>query len=32
VVVCARRAEQAVVTSEAADLRRIAPDLQMVAV
>lgn len=32
VVVCARRAEQAVVTSDSADLRRIAPDLQLLAV
>jgi hypothetical protein len=32
VVVCARRAEQVVVTSDAADLGRIAPDLQLVAV
>jgi hypothetical protein len=32
VVVCARRAEQAVVTSDAAYLRRIAPDLQLLAV
>src|SRR5271165_2843088 len=32
VVVCARRAGQAVVTSDAADLRRIAPDLQLVVV
>jgi hypothetical protein len=32
VVVCARRAELAVVTSDAADLRRIAPDLPLVAV
>jgi len=32
VVVCARRAGQAVVTSDAADLRRIAPDLQLLAV
>ena len=32
VVVCARRAGQAVVTSDAADLRRIAPDLQVLAV
>ena len=32
VVVCARRAGQAVVTSDAGDLRRIAPDLQLVAV
>ena len=32
VVVCARRAEQVVVTSDAADLRRIAPDLQLLAV
>jgi len=32
VVVCARRAEQAVVTSDAANLRRIAPDLQLLAV
>jgi hypothetical protein len=32
VVVCARRAEQVVVSSDAADLRRIAPDLQLVAI
>jgi hypothetical protein len=32
VVVCARRAEQVVVTSDAADLRRIAPDLQLLVV
>lgn len=32
VVVCARRAGQAVVTSDAADLRRIAPDLPLLAV
>ena len=32
VVVCARRAKQAIVTSAAADLRRIAPDLQLVVV
>jgi hypothetical protein len=32
VVVCARRAGQAVVTSDAADLRRIAPDLPLIAV
>ena len=32
VVVCARRAKQAIVTSDAADLRRIAPDLQLVVV
>ncbi len=32
VVVCARRGGQAVVTSDAADLRRIAPELQLVAV
>jgi hypothetical protein len=32
VVVCARRAGQAVVTSDAADLRRIAPDLQLLVV
>jgi hypothetical protein len=32
VIVCARRAGQAVVTSDAADLRRIAPDLQLLAV
>ena len=32
VVVCARRAKQAVVTSDAGDLRRIAPDLQLVVV
>jgi hypothetical protein len=32
VVVCARRAGQAVVTSDAGDLRRIAPGLQLVAV
>jgi predicted nucleic acid-binding protein len=29
VAVCARRAGQAVVTSDAADLRRIAPDLEL---
>ena len=32
VVVCARRAAQAVVTSDAADLRRLAPELQFVEV
>jgi hypothetical protein len=32
VVVCARRAGQAVVTSDAGDLRRMAPGLQLVAV
>jgi hypothetical protein len=32
VVVCARRAGQAVVTSDAADLRRIAPDLELLVV
>ena len=32
VVVCARRAKQAIVTSDLDDLRRIAPDLQLVAV
>ena len=32
VVVCARRAGQAVVTSGAGDLKRIAPELQLVAV
>jgi hypothetical protein len=32
VVVCARRAGQAVVTSDAADLGRIAPDLQLLVV
>jgi len=32
VVVCARRAEQAVVTSDAAGLRQIAPDLRLVVV
>ena len=32
VVICARRAGQAVVTSAAADLRRIAPELQLVVV
>jgi hypothetical protein len=32
VVVCARRAGQAVVTSDAADLRRIAPELPLVTV
>jgi predicted nucleic acid-binding protein len=32
VVVCAQRAGQAVVTSDAADLRRIAPGLQLVVV
>ncbi|MGA2739316.1 MAG: hypothetical protein ABSG65_17985 [Bryobacteraceae bacterium] len=32
VVVCARRAAQVVVTSDAADLRRIAPGLQLLVV
>jgi len=32
VVVCARRAKQAIVTSDAGDLRRIAPDMQLVVV
>jgi len=32
VVICARRAGQAVVTSDAGDLRRIAPELQLVVV
>ena len=32
VVVCARRAQQAIVTSDADDLRRIAPDLRLVVV
>lgn len=32
VVVCAQRARQAVVTSDAGDLRRIAPELQVVVV
>jgi len=32
VVVCARRAGQAVITSDAGDLRRIAPGLQLVVV
>jgi hypothetical protein len=32
VVICARRAGQAVVTSDAGDLRRIAPDLRLVVV
>jgi len=32
VVLCARRAGQSVVTSDAGDLRRIAPELQLVAV
>lgn len=32
VVVCARRAGQAVVTSDAKDLRRIAPELQLLVV
>lgn len=32
VAVCARRAGQAVVTSDAADLRRIAPDLELLVV
>jgi hypothetical protein len=32
VVVCARRAGQAVVTGDAADLRRIAPDLELLVV
>jgi hypothetical protein len=32
VVICARRAGQVVVTSDVSDLRRIAPDLQLLAV
>jgi predicted nucleic acid-binding protein len=32
VVVCARRAQQAIVTSDAGDLRRIAPDLKLMVV
>ena len=32
VAICARRAKQAVITSDAGDLRRIAPDLQLVVV
>jgi predicted nucleic acid-binding protein len=32
VVVCARRAGQAVITSDATDLRRIGPELQLVVV
>jgi len=32
VVICARRARQAVITSDAGDLRRIAPDLHLVVV
>jgi len=32
VVICARRAGQALVTSDAADLRRIAPDLEFLVV
>lgn len=32
VVICAQRAGQAVVTSDASDLRRIAPGLQLLAV
>jgi len=32
VVVCARRAKQAIVTSDADDLRRIAPEIQLVIV
>ena len=32
VVVCAQRAAQAVLTSDAADLRRIAPELRLIAV
>ena len=32
VVVCARRTGQAVITSDAADLRRIAPELLLVAI
>ena len=32
VVVCARRAKQAIVTSDAGDLRRIAPDVLLVVV
>ncbi len=32
VVICARRAGQALVTSDAADIRRIAPDLPLLAI
>ena len=32
VVVCARRAKQAIVTSDAGDLRRLAPEIQLVVV
>ena len=32
VVVCARRAKQAIVTSDAGDLRRLAPEIQLVTV
>ncbi len=32
VVLCARRAKQTIVTSDAGDLRRLAPDLQLVIV
>jgi hypothetical protein len=32
VVVCVRRTGQVIITSDAADLRRIAPDLQLLAV
>lgn len=32
VVICARRAEQAVVTSDPSDLKQIAPELQLVVV
>ena len=32
VIICARRAKQAIVTSDAADLSRIAPDMQLVVV
>ncbi|MFN0100721.1 MAG: hypothetical protein ACKV2U_01390 [Bryobacteraceae bacterium] len=32
IVVCARRAKQISVTSDAADLRRLAPEIQLVAV
>ena len=32
VVVCARRAKQAIITSDAADLRRLAPEIHLVVV
>lgn len=32
VILCARRAKQAIVTSDAGDLRRIAPEIQLVVV